>query len=84
MIEQTATILTFSDVFDAVAAAHPDSVYRVESYEELADGSMAWANMAWAKVILLKGERALYVDEIDGYRLLEDLDTLTHATVRLV
>lgn len=84
MIEKTAYILTFTEVFDATAAAHPESVYRVESLEEQADGSMEWVNMADAKVILLKGEKALYVDDITGYQLLEDLDTLTHATVRLV
>jgi len=77
-------ILTITDVFEAVAAAHPEAVYRVESLEEQADGSMEWVNMADAKVVILKGEKALYVDEIDGYQLLEDLDTLTHATVRLV
>jgi hypothetical protein len=84
MIEKTAYILTLTEVFDATAAAHPDAVHRVESLEEQADGTMEWVNMADAKVIILKGEKALYVDEIDGYQLLEDLDTLTHATVRLV
>ena len=77
-------ILTMADVFEAVAAAHPEAVYRVESLEEQADGTMEWVNMAEAKVIVLRGEKALYVDEIDGYQLLEDLDTLNHATVRLV
>ena len=84
MIEKTVCTLTLTEVFDATGAAYPDSVYRVESLEEQADGSMEWVNMADAQVILLKGEKALYVDDIVGYRLLEDLDTLTHATVRLV
>ena len=77
-------VVALADVFEAVAAAHPEAVYRVETLEEQADGLMEWINMADAKVILLKGEKALYVDDIDGYQLLEDLDTLTHATVRLV
>jgi len=77
-------ILTWADVFEAVAAAHPEAVYRVESFGEQDDGTMEWVNMADAKVIILRGEKALYVDDIDGYQLLDDLDTLTHAGVQLV
>jgi SHS2 domain-containing protein len=77
-------VLTMDEVFEAVAKAHPEAVYRVETLEDQEDGTKAWQNIECAKVIIMTGGKALYVDDANGYDLLDDLETLDHPTVRLV
>lgn len=74
--------VSLAELFDTIAAAYPESVYKIESLE-LGDGDPEWVWMGEAKLIPFgHKDQALYVDENDGYKIIEldDFDT----TVRFV
>lgn len=68
--------IDLSEVFDLAAAANPDSIYLIETLEitNYDTGDHEWQNMAEAKVILLTNGGALYVDDIDGYKIMNRND----------
>lgn len=70
------------ELFDSVEDARPEAVYLIESLD-FETGN--WSNQADAKIIFLGAETALYFDDIQGYKILTDLDFLDgNGNVRLV
>lgn len=63
-----------SELFDMAAREFPDRVYAVKSYEQNDEGDYELVHMADARVIALEGGGGLYVDDIDGYKIMDDLD----------
>ena len=79
---QNLNTISLAELFETAATAYPESVYRVESIE-LGDKDTEWVWMGEAKIIPFgHKDQALYVDESDGYKIvdLKDFDT----TVRFV
>lgn len=70
------------ELFDSVEDARPEAVYLIESLD-FETGN--WSNQADAKIIFLGEETALYFDDIQGYKILTDLDFLDgNGNVRFV
>lgn len=73
--------VSIAELFDAAADARPETVYLIESVDH---ETGEWSNQGEAKIIFLSEDTALYVDEIQGYKLLTDLDIFESATTRFV
>lgn len=79
---QNFNTVTACELFDFVSNARPEAVYLIESLD-FETGN--WFNQAEAKIIFLGEETALYFDDIQGYKILTDLDFLDgNGNVRLV